>query len=223
MKKFSMKTKLKIRINDFYFLYKSWLWFGLFILLSLLTLGVLNNFFSLHFNLFLKESLYPFTTGLSTIVIALIAYQNYQMQLPKIEGKVILLHKNFPVAQNHFPNLKSETDFFLAFLVDNTGQRIVNIRCLKSDQEEILYLVIDKNTLNKNNTEKDVHQNSFGYVLEAGKCYKEMIPLTSHYLEIFKRSKRLYVVDISNRKYLLPTEDLIRGQAHIKDIENKKK
>ena len=77
--------------------------------------------------------------------------------------------------------------------------------------------------LNRNDVAKDVHQNSFGYVLEEGKRYKEIIPLSPHYLEIFKNSKRLYIVDISNRKYLLPTEDLIRGQAHIKDIENKKK
>ena len=77
------------------------------------------------------------------------------MQVPKIEGKVVLFHKSDPMAQDHFSDLRSETGFFLILLVDNTGQRIINLRSLENEQKKILYPIIDKNImLNKDNIKK---------------------------------------------------------------------
>ena len=213
--------KIKYEIIDFCIKNKKLFWFILFTLSSLLILWIFNYVFPLDFYPFLKEALYPFTTALSTIVIAIIAYQNHQIQIPQIEGTLVLCHKNDQMAQELFPNLTSETGFFLIFLVNNTGQKIITIKGLINEKKELLYPIIDKN-LPKEDEKKDVHQNSFGYLLEIGKSYRETILLNQHYLKIFKKSKRIYVVDITNRKHLLSTRDLIRYQNRIRAVESKK-
>ncbi len=157
---------------------------------------------------------------MSTIAIALVAYQNYQMQLPKIEGQIILFYKTLTSIQDHlsnkdkeyFSNIHPHTDFFLTICVNNIGQRAMTLKNLENEQGEILYSIIS-------HAKRDVDQNIFGCVLEGWKCYQKTIPLkkgnnpsiTSFVsLETFEKSKRFYIVDTSNRKYLLPADKELR-------------
>ena len=187
MRHFKFLKKVKIFLKR----KKIYLWSIFLTLLSLLALMWFRDFFI------------PLTTAMSTIAIAFITYQNYQMQLPKAECRMVMIPKNIKEIN---PNFELGADFSFFLLVNNTGEKVITLSRLINEQEELLCFITEN--------QKDFFS---GYVLETRKCYKRRIFLNPNELEIFKKSKRLYVVSLSNEEYPIPTEDLRNIQKWIDD------
>ena len=170
-------------------------------------------FVEINYPSFLQKYVYLLSVVITSILLTVIAYLNYNMTQSNIYTKVIIFHKNSDIARQQFPNLVSETGFFLMVIAENSGRGVVNPKHISNNKGNTLYLF---NSVREKNPRKD----PFGYILEEGERYVDTQMLNKHYLKIFKESSSLYVEDIRRKKYLISKKDLRTGQKYIKNIES---
>lgn len=184
-------------------------WF-IIVTVSLVLIGLVC--LEIQFPSFLQKYVYPLSMVVTSILLTVIAYLNYNMMQPKIGVQVIVLHKNSDMMKQQFSNLSSETRFFLMIIAENTGKGIVNPMRIYSDKNDTLYLFHSVK-------DKSPNKNPFGYILKEGERYSDIQNLNSHYLQVFKEASALYVEDIRKRKYPIPKKALKEGQVYIKKME----
>ena len=185
-----------------------------FIICLIFSVITILIFVEINYPSFLQKYIYPLSVVITSILLTVIAYLNYNMIQPNIHTKVVIFHKNSDIARQQFPNSVSETGFFLMVIAENAGRGVVNPKHISNSKGNTLYLF---NSVRKKNPRKD----PFGYILKEGERYVDTHQeLNKHYLKIFKESSSLYVEDIRRKKYPISKKDLRIGQKYIKNIES---
>ena len=182
------------------------------IIISILVIVALILIETIIYPSFLQKYIYHLGMVVASILLTMIAYLNYDMKQSTIHTKLIVFHKSDDIAKQQFPQLSSETGFFLLVIVNNTGKVIVNPMHISNNQKQTLHLFTHQMKQEKM---------GFGYILKEGERYSNVQAINKHSLEIFKNSSVLYVEDIRKRKYFISKKDLKEGKKHIQKIESK--
>ena len=82
---------------------------------------------------FLQKHIYPLSMVVTSSLLTMIAYLNYRMMQPNVGVTVRILHKDSDVVKQQFPDLSSETGFFLMIIVANRGKVVVNPMYVHND------------------------------------------------------------------------------------------
>lgn len=186
----------------------------LFIVFSIFIIATILILVEIKYLSFLQKYIYPLSVVITSILLTVVAYLNYDMVQSKVHTQLILFHKSSDIAKKQFSQLSSETGFFLMVIAENAGKGVVNTMHIHNNKKDALYLF---NSVRENNPSKD----PFGYILKEGERYVDVQALNPHYLQVFKNSSALYVEDIRRKKYRISKKDLKRGKNTIKEIESK--
>ena len=161
---------------------------------------------------FLQKYVYPLSVVITSILLTVIAYLNYDMMQSKIYTKMIIFHESNDMGKQQLSNQSSETGFFLLIIIENSGKGIVNPMHISNNKKQTLHLFTHQ--------KEQGQKRDFGYILKEGERYSHVQALNKHYLGVFKSSSALYVEDIRKRKYPISKKDLKEGKNTIKKIES---
>ena len=199
MMKFS--ERIKQDLLEFYFKNKNAIGLFLVVIASVILLLWIEICFLSYF---LKDYIYPFFTVTTSIVLAIIAYLNYELTKPKIDGVMWFFHKDDENIKEMFPNIQSETGFFVQIQIQVKNKIIINPVIIRSDKEEVLI---------------------YGNIKEE-KSFNTVLGVTFQGLQIIRRASFFYFIEggIDAKKYplsLIPKDLSIIHKKIDEYLENK--
>ena len=179
----------------------------LIIAIIFLFLVIIVGFCSPHF---LTNYFYPFFVSLTPLLLAYFAYSNYDVQQPKVNVNLMISNEKSDLAKKHFSDIK--TKYLLIITVENIGRKTVSPIAIKSDKDnQTIFLFTD---LDKNRTRR-IHENSFSYMLKEGETYVNGVGLNNNQIKMIEGSNKIYLEDISKRKYFISKKILKEMKSHI--------
>ena len=120
-----------------------------------------------------------------------ISYRTYKLELPRLEINLHLMNKN---AYKQILIKKGEQipqilhDLYLFVQIVNSGKKIISPRFIST---------------NKGVFTAFVKEGDFGYPLKENERYCNFHPLDKNSVEKIKESKKIYIVDLAERKFFV--------------------
>ena len=129
---------------------------------------------------------------LVSILGLVIAYRTYKMELPALDVTLQIIKKDFykkMLIDSNKPIPSQWENLYLLVQVVNTGKRIVTPAWICNDKKDKISAIIN--------------DGNFGYPLEENKMYFSFHPLNENSIRNLKKAKKIYIEELSGRKYFL--------------------